>query len=155
MISFLNRHRKTLFIATISVFLIGTFVGLGGYLFTSNDMTEAVASVGDVKIPYLRYRARVDQYLEALRGRDAEVTDDMAKRVKIDMLRDMIVDEMLLVLATGADRPREHFVAVVRPEGIRLARQQHDPRVQLDDLVQRHLAVRRDSGRLRQVQELR
>ncbi len=99
MISFLNRHRKTLFIATISVFLIGTFVGLGGYLFTSNDMTEAVASVGDVKIPYLRYRARVDQYLEALRGRDAEVTDDMAKRVKIDMLRDMIVDEMLLVKA--------------------------------------------------------
>ncbi|MBI5241777.1 MAG: SurA N-terminal domain-containing protein [Elusimicrobia bacterium] len=99
MISFLNRHRKTLFIATISVFLIGTFVGLGGYLFTSRDMTEAVASVGAVKIPYVRYRARVDQYLEALRSRDGEVSDDMVKRIKVDMLRDMIVDEMLLVKA--------------------------------------------------------
>jgi hypothetical protein len=95
----LNRHRKTLFIATITVFLLGTFVGLGGYLFTSNDMTEAVASVGDVKIPYLRYRARVDQYLDALRGRDGDVSDDAVKRVKIDMLREMIVDEMLLVKA--------------------------------------------------------
>lgn len=99
MISFLNRHRKTLFIATITVFLLGTFVGLGGYLFTSNDMTEAVASVGDVKIPYLRYRARVDQYLDALRERDGDVSDEAVKRIKIDMLREMIVDEMLLVKA--------------------------------------------------------
>jgi hypothetical protein len=99
LISFLNRHRRTLFIATISVFLIGTFVGLGGYLFTSRDVTQSVASVGAVKIPYLRYRSRVDQYVEAMRSRNGEVTDAMVKEIKVNMLRDMIIDEMLLVKA--------------------------------------------------------
>ncbi|MDD5628226.1 MAG: SurA N-terminal domain-containing protein [Elusimicrobia bacterium] len=99
MISFLNRYRRPLFIATVAVFLIGTFVGLGGYLFTSNDMTEAVASVGSVKIPYQGYRSRVDQYVDALRNRNGEVSDEAVKEIKVNILRDMIVDEMLLVKA--------------------------------------------------------
>ena len=99
MISFLNRHRRTLFIATVAVFLLGTFVGLGGYLFTSRDMTQSVAVVGSVKIPYMRYRSRVDQYLDALRNRDGEVSDAMVKEIKVNMLREMIIDEMLLVKA--------------------------------------------------------
>ena len=99
MISFLNRHRRTLFISTVTVFLLGTFVGLGGYLFTSRDATQAVASVGSVKIPYVSYRARVDQYVEAMRARNGEVTDAAVKEIKVNMLREMIIDEMLLVKA--------------------------------------------------------
>ena len=94
MISLLRRHRKALFIAVIAIFLIGIFVGLGGYFFTENDMTSTVASVGKVKIPYSRYIARVNQYSEALRGR-GEVTDEMMAEVKQGVLRDMIVDELL------------------------------------------------------------
>lgn len=99
MIGFLNRYRRALFIATVTVFLLGTFVGLGGYLFTSRDMTEAVASVGSVKIPYKGYRSRVDQYVDALRNRNGEVSDAAVKEIKVNILRDMIVDEMLLVKA--------------------------------------------------------
>lgn|GEM_PF-1936765 len=99
MISFLNRYRRGLFIAVVAVFLLGTFVGLGGYLFTSRDVTQAVASVGSVKIPYQGFRSRVDQYVEALRSRNGEVSDSAVKEIKVNMLREMIIDEMLLVKA--------------------------------------------------------
>lgn len=99
MISFLRRHRKPIFIAVIAVFLIGIFVGLGGYLFTSRDMSAAVASVGSVKIPYSQYLARVNQYAEALRSRQTDVTDELLKEIKQGMLRDMIVDELLVLKA--------------------------------------------------------
>jgi peptidyl-prolyl cis-trans isomerase D len=95
MISLLRRYHRALFIAVIAIFLIGTFVGLGGYLFTSRDMTGAVASVGEEKIPYERYAVRVNQYLEALRSRGTDVTDELTKEVKQGMLRDMIVDALL------------------------------------------------------------
>lgn len=99
MISFLRRYQKTLFIAVITIFLIGTFVGLGGYLFTSKDMSESVASVGAAKIPYSRFIARVNQYVDGIRGRGADVTDEMVRQIKQEMVRDMIVDELLLVKA--------------------------------------------------------
>ena len=95
MMAFLRRHKTTLFMATISVFLIGTFVGLGGYLFTSKDNSGTVATVGSTKIPYQDYVNRVNQYTEALRSRGADVTDDMTKEVKQGVLREMIVDELL------------------------------------------------------------
>jgi peptidyl-prolyl cis-trans isomerase D len=98
-ISFLNRYRRGLFIGTVAVFLLGTFVGLGGYLFTSRDLSQAVASVGAVKIPYDTFRLRVDQYVDALRSRNRDVPDSDVKEIKADMLREMIVEEMLLVKA--------------------------------------------------------
>ncbi|MFA6003689.1 MAG: SurA N-terminal domain-containing protein, partial [Elusimicrobiota bacterium] len=98
-ISTLRRHRKALFIATIAVFLIGTFVGLGGYLFTKNDVSEAVASVGDTKIPYSRFIARVNQYVDSVRSRGEDVPEAALKEIKFGMMRDMIVDELLLAKA--------------------------------------------------------
>jgi outer membrane protein assembly factor BamE (lipoprotein component of BamABCDE complex) len=95
MISFLRRHQKSFFIATIATFLIGTFVGLGGYLFTSRDMSATVASVGSTKIPYSLFMARVNQYADAMREKGSDVTDDALKQIKQGMLRDMIVDELL------------------------------------------------------------
>ncbi len=95
MMSFLRRYHRSLFIATIVIFLLGTFVGLGGYLFSSRDMGQAVASVGGTKIPYAVFSARVNNYLDALRSRGTDVTDDVSKQVKQGMLRDMIVDELL------------------------------------------------------------
>ena len=99
MISFLLRHRRTLFIATIAIFLAGTFVGLGGYFYSSHAMNEAVASVGSTKIPYSRFIARVNQYLDFLRSQKGEVPDAMVKEVKKGILNEMIVDEILLAKA--------------------------------------------------------
>lgn len=99
MISLLRRYRKSLFIGVIAIFLIGTFVGLGGYLFTSRDTSLAVASVGSVKIPYQRYLARVNQYADALRSRGTDIDEKVLKEIKQGMLRDMIVDELLVAKA--------------------------------------------------------
>lgn len=95
MISFFRRFQKPLFIAIIAVFLIGTFVGLGGYLFTSRDMDGTVASVGKAKIPYSVFVARVNQYADVMREKGAELDDKTLAEIKQAMLRDMIVDELL------------------------------------------------------------
>lgn len=95
MIRFLSRHRRALFAATIVIFLIGTFVGLGGYLFTSKDSSGAVASVGGTKLPYSRFSTQVQQYSEMLRSQGTDVTEEVTKQVKQEMLRDMIVQEIM------------------------------------------------------------
>lgn len=99
MISFLRRNRKPLIVSFVLVFLIGIFVGLGGYFFTGADTTEAVAVVEGNKIPYRRFSARVNQYIDALRAQEAEVATESAEKIKSEMLRDMIVNEMLAIKA--------------------------------------------------------
>lgn len=99
MISWLSRYRRPLFIAVVAIFLIGTFVGLGGYLFTSRDTIGSVATVGATKIPYTEFANRVSRYMDAMRERGTEITDAMTKEVKQEMLRDMIVEELLRVKA--------------------------------------------------------
>lgn len=95
MISLLRRYRKSLFIGVIAIFLIGTFVGLGGYLFTSRDMANVVATVGKTKLPYQDYVNKVNQYSDAVRSRGADVSDEMLKEIRQGVLREMVVDELL------------------------------------------------------------
>lgn len=95
MISWFSRYQKPLFIGTVAIFLIGTFVGLGGYLLTSSDSSGAVAKVGSSKIPYSIFIARVNQYSDALRNRGTDVSDQVLGQIKQEMLRDMIVEYLL------------------------------------------------------------
>src|SRR3569832_1634385 len=99
MISFIRRHQKSIFAATIAVILSGTFVGLGGYYFTSRDMDGAVARIGTAKIPAQRLLLRVNQYAAALRGKGTEVDDAMMARLRREMLNDMMIEEMLAIKA--------------------------------------------------------
>jgi peptidyl-prolyl cis-trans isomerase D len=99
MISFLRRHQKSIFVATISVFLSGSFVGLGGFYFTSRDNDGAVARIGANKIPAQRLLLRVNQYADALRQKGTEVDDAMMARLKREMLNDMMIEEMLALKA--------------------------------------------------------
>ncbi|MCX5786909.1 MAG: SurA N-terminal domain-containing protein [Elusimicrobia bacterium] len=94
-LSTLRRHRRSLFIGVVAIFLIGIFVGLGGYLFTSRDMSEAVAVVGSTKISYMRFQSRLNSYLDAARTQGKELSDAQTSEIKGAMLRDMIVDEIL------------------------------------------------------------
>ena len=96
-LSVLRRYRQPLFVSVVAVFLIGIFVGLGGYFFTGADKSDAVASVGGRDIPYERYRSKVNLYLEALNKDkpEAEISDAQRNEVRQGMLRDMIVDELL------------------------------------------------------------
>ncbi|TBR24156.1 hypothetical protein EPO15_04580 [bacterium] len=95
MMSFLRRHKETFILAVFIIFMVGIFVGLGGYYFTGADTTEAVAVVGGTKLPYLRYRTRLGQYLDAMRAQGQEVSPEDEGRVKQELLREMIVDELL------------------------------------------------------------
>ncbi|HVA66689.1 MAG TPA: SurA N-terminal domain-containing protein [Elusimicrobiota bacterium] len=95
MIGFLRRYQKSLFIISIGILLIGIFVGLGGYLLSSNDMSEAVASVGATKIPYSRFVASLNQYEDVLQNKGVNLSDDDIAKIKQDLLRDMIVNALL------------------------------------------------------------
>ncbi len=95
MIGFLRQYQKSLFVISIGILLIGIFVGLGGYLLSSNDMSEAVASVGSTKIPYSRFVNSLNQYEDVLRNKGVNITDADAKKIKQDLLRDMIVNVIL------------------------------------------------------------
>lgn len=95
MISWFRRHQKAFFVGIIVIFLLGTFVGLGGYLLNRSDYGETVAVVGKTKIPTLRYQARVNQYLDALRASGRDAGEDALREVKMGMLREMVVDELL------------------------------------------------------------
>ena len=99
MISFLRRHQKSIFTATVAVFLSGSFVGLGGYWFTSRDMDGTVARIGTAKIPAARLLIRVNQYADSMRSKGADVDDATMARLKREMLNDMMIEEMLVIKA--------------------------------------------------------
>ena len=97
--SFLRRHQKSIFAATLSVFFGGMFVGFGGYWFTNRDMQGVVAVVGKEKIPYQTLMTRVDLYAERLRGQGTELDDAKMSTLKHEMLNNMMVDEILAIKA--------------------------------------------------------
>jgi hypothetical protein len=94
-IKYLSKHRKPIFIAIVAIFLIGIFVGLGGYLFSSADTREAVAEVGGTKIPYSLFLLQANHTVDRMREQGTEVTDDLQKRVKQEVLQEMVVEELL------------------------------------------------------------
>jgi len=93
MISFFSKHRKSIFVGTVLTFLVGIFVGLGGYLFSGNKDREAVAVVGKVSIPYKIFFLQYNRFMERMReqGMDQAIGD----RVKQKMMSDMITEEIL------------------------------------------------------------
>ena len=99
MSSFLRRHQKSIFIATMTVFFGGMFVGFGGYWFTDRDMQGVVARVGKTKISNEALTTRVNLYADRLREQGTELDDDKLKALKREMLNNMMVDEMLSLKA--------------------------------------------------------
>jgi hypothetical protein len=99
MTSFLRRHQKSVFYATLAIFFGGTFVGFGGYWFTNRDMQGVVAKVGKVKISQQTLSTRVDLYVERLRQQGTELDDAKLEQLKHEMLTNMMVDELLALKA--------------------------------------------------------
>ena len=94
MISFFSKHRRIVFIVTVSIFLVGVFVGLGAYVFTGDSM-GAVADVGGTKIPYQRFLSQVNRVMANFKDSNTEVNEVMAKTVKQEVFREMIIEELL------------------------------------------------------------
>lgn len=94
MISFFSKHRRVVFIATVSIFLVGVFVGLGAYVFTSPNM-DALADVGGTKIPYKRFITQVNRVMSNVKDSGTEVNDALSKSVKQEVFREMVIEELL------------------------------------------------------------
>ncbi|GAB4033337.1 MAG: hypothetical protein Fur0012_12900 [Elusimicrobiota bacterium] len=94
MISFLGKYKKIIFGVTVVIFIIGVFFGLGSYVL-SGAAGSAVAEVGGTKIPYEGFYTQVNRVLKNMRQEDAEVNSVMETTVKQEVLRQMIMEEIL------------------------------------------------------------
>lgn len=94
MISFFSKYRRIVFIITVSIFLVGVFVGLGAYVFTGDSM-EAVADVGGTKIPYRGFIMQVNRAAAGLKESNAEVNEVLMRTIKQEIFREMIIEELL------------------------------------------------------------
>jgi hypothetical protein len=99
MISFLRRHQKSIFAATILIFAGGMFVGFGGYWFDNRDMQGMVAKVGSTKISYQKLTNQVDLYTDQARAQGKELTDAEITQARRELLSNMMVDEILALKA--------------------------------------------------------
>ncbi|NNN05320.1 MAG: SurA N-terminal domain-containing protein [Elusimicrobia bacterium] len=95
MISFLRRHQKSVFAATLTIFFGGMFVGFGGYWFEKRDLQGVVARVGGAKILYSTLMAQVELYEDQAQRQGKELTDAQLKELKQELLNGMMVDELL------------------------------------------------------------
>lgn len=94
MISFLAKYKKIIFGITVVIFIIGVFFGLGAYVF-SGAVGTAVADVGGTKIGYQSFYNQVNRVLKNMKQQDSEVNAVMEATVKQEVLRQMIMEEIL------------------------------------------------------------
>ena len=98
MISFFNRHKRAIFIATTATFLAGVFVGLSAYVGDSNAYND-VARVGKKTIPYAAFIQNVNRTMSVLRERSESIPDVLQKQVEGQILQEMIIEEVMAQLA--------------------------------------------------------
>ena len=94
MIAFLSKYRRPVFIGTVAVFLVGVFVGLGAYVFTSST-ADTVAEVGGTKIPYSRFISQVNRVTSNMKNSGSEVNEALTKTIKQEIFREMVIEELL------------------------------------------------------------
>jgi peptidyl-prolyl cis-trans isomerase D len=97
--AFLRRHQKSIFFATITVFLGGMVVGFGGYWFTDRDMQGVVARVGTTKIEYQELQTRVDLYADRMREQGVAIDDAKLTELRRELLNSLLVDNLLAIKA--------------------------------------------------------
>lgn len=101
MMNFLRKYQYHIFLFTMAVFLLGTFIGFGGYFFGGANTGDSIAEVNGEKIPlrlfYSHYTRALDQVQQS-----GQKLDENGKREKRDeTLRDLIQS---LVFAKQAEQ---------------------------------------------------
>lgn len=94
MISFFSKYRRPVFIVTVSIFLVGVFVGLGAYVFTGSS-DGALAEVGGEKLPYKTFVQQVGRISGNLKDSGTEVNEILVKTIKQEVFREMVVEALL------------------------------------------------------------
>lgn len=94
MMNFFRRHSRTILLITVIGFIAGTFVGFGGYYFTRGWRADTVALVNGKKILYSTYLNYLQRLINNLREQNQEVTDELIKQKKQEILSDLIQEEI-------------------------------------------------------------
>ncbi|MCX7941384.1 MAG: SurA N-terminal domain-containing protein [Endomicrobia bacterium] len=87
------KHKRDIFIITVVGFIAGIFLGFGGYLRYSS-VVDTAAVVNGVKIPIQRYNRLLNQAIETYRNQGNEITDEILRSIKQQVLRDLIQEEV-------------------------------------------------------------
>jgi hypothetical protein len=89
--NFLRKYQYQIFLITIGVFLLGTFIGFGGYFFTSQGSSgDSIAEVNGEKIPLRVFFSHYDRALDAAQ-QGGQKLDENGKRAKRDeAMRDLV-----------------------------------------------------------------
>ena len=90
---FLKKNRQNIFIITVVGFIGGIFLGFGGYLRYSSVLDTA-AVVNGVKIPLQKFNRQVSLAIENYRNQGNEITDEVIRSIKQQVLRDLIQEEV-------------------------------------------------------------
>ncbi len=93
MISFLSKHKRSIFIVVVVVF-IGSIFFVSGQIFSSAS-SDAVAEVGGKKIPYQHFSLQVNRVLSNFKDSGTEVSEVITKSVKQEVFREIIIEELL------------------------------------------------------------
>ena len=92
MISLLSKYKRSIFIVVVVVF-IGSMFFISGQIFSAAS-SDSVAEVGGKKIPYQRFSLQVSRVLDSMRSSGTDVSDAVAKNVKQDVFREMLIEEL-------------------------------------------------------------
>ena len=93
MISLLNKYKKPIFIATVSIFLASIVFMAGNFL--AGSTSGVVADVGGKQIMYKDFTKRVNMVLDNISERGTSLNEIIRNGVKQEVFRDMIVEEIL------------------------------------------------------------
>lgn len=78
-------------------------MGLGAYLIGTRGASDAVARIGRKNISYDKFLKNVYRYTDTLERQNIEVTDEMRKEIKKQVLQEMMVEEVLSQSALDYD----------------------------------------------------
>lgn len=93
MMNFFRKHKRNIFIATVVIFMGGTFVGFGGYLFGDRAGSD-VAQVAGKRIPRRKFDFLYNRQVDELRRQDKELTSEVLKQVEAEVIQELIQDEV-------------------------------------------------------------
>jgi len=94
MMNFFRRYSRTILLITVIIFTAGAFVGFGGYYFTRGWRADTVALVNGKKILYSAFLNYLQRTINNLQEQNQEITDELLKQKKEEILRDLIQEEV-------------------------------------------------------------
>jgi len=111
MMKFLRKYQYHIFLFTTIVFLLGTFVGFGGYFFTpKGGPNDSIAEVDGTKIPLRLFNSRYERALNNIKP-GTTLDDNARKQIREESLRD-------LVQSVVFDEQAKHYGIVVPDEQV-------------------------------------